>query len=139
MASDKSQIPGLALVTAIAIGAYQLQTLPVPPFSIGEPARHPIDAMLIAIAIGVLIRNTVGLPARFVPGVRNAAQLAKTLAGDITLALLFRRIATLELDVPVGTVDEWRWTGPTADFAAVCERLNAPRLLSRARALAVNR
>jgi 5'-3' exonuclease len=74
-----------------------------------------------------------------VPGVRNAAQLAKTLAGDMKQALLFRRIATLELDVPVGTVDDWRWTGPTADFAAVCERLNAPRLLPRARALAVNR
>jgi 5'-3' exonuclease len=74
-----------------------------------------------------------------VHGVRNAAQLAKTLASDMKLALLFRRIATLELDVPVGAVDDWRWSGPTADFAAVCERLNAPRLLPRARALAVNR
>src|SRR5678815_165749 len=79
MASDKSQIPGLALATAIAIAAYQLQTLPVPPFSIGEPARHPLDAMLIAIAIGVLIRNTVGLPARFVPGVRKAVVSVVTL------------------------------------------------------------
>jgi 5'-3' exonuclease len=74
-----------------------------------------------------------------VPGVRNAAQLAKTLAGDMKLALLFRRIATVELDVPVSAVDEWRWTGPTPSFADMCERLNAPRLLPRARALAVNR
>ncbi|HEY0481653.1 MAG TPA: putative sulfate exporter family transporter [Kofleriaceae bacterium] len=79
MASHKSQIPGLALALAIAIAAYQLQTLPVPPFSIGEPARHPIDAMLIAIAIGILIRNTVGLPARFVPGVRRAVLSIVTL------------------------------------------------------------
>jgi 5'-3' exonuclease len=74
-----------------------------------------------------------------VPGVRNAAQLAKTLSGDMQLALLFRRIATLELDVPVGGVDEWQWAGPTAAFAGMCERLNAPRLLARARALAGNR
>jgi 5'-3' exonuclease len=74
-----------------------------------------------------------------VPAMRNAAQLAKTLAGDMKRALLFRRIATLELDVPVGVVDEWRWTGPTPSFVEMCERLNAPRLLPRARALAVNR
>ena len=79
MVSHKSPIPGLALTLAIAIAAYQLQTLPVPPFSIGEPARHPIDAMLIAIALGVLIRNTVGLPEWFVPGVRKAVLSIVTL------------------------------------------------------------
>src|SRR6516225_10534524 len=42
-----------------------------------------------------------------VPGLRNAAVLAKTLAEERELAVLFRRIATTELDVPVGTVDEW--------------------------------
>ena len=44
---------------------------------------------------------------------RSAATLAKTLADEMDLALLFRRIATVELDVPVGAVDDWRWTGPT--------------------------
>lgn len=53
---------GLALTFAIAIGAYQLHTL----------SNSLIDAMLIAIVIGMLIRNTIGLPARFVPGVRYA-------------------------------------------------------------------
>ena len=32
---------------------------------------------------------------------------------DFELALLFRRIATVETDVDVGAVDEWAWTGPT--------------------------
>jgi uncharacterized integral membrane protein (TIGR00698 family) len=79
MASERSIVPGLALTTAIAVAAYQLQALPVPPFSVGEPARHPIDAMLIAIAIGVLMRNTIGLPATFVPGVRKAVMSIVTL------------------------------------------------------------
>jgi 5'-3' exonuclease len=74
-----------------------------------------------------------------VGGVRSAATLAKTLADEMDLALLFRRIATVELDVPVGTVDEWRWTGPTDAFAAMCQRLDAPRLVSRARSIAANR
>lgn len=63
---------GLGLATAIAAAAYQLHQLPAAPFSIGEPARHPIDAMLIAIAIGMVVRNTIGLPAWFAPGVKYA-------------------------------------------------------------------
>src|SRR6185503_14952411 len=51
---------------------YQLYQAPLPPFSIGTPARHPIDAMLIAIVIGMLIRNTVGVPPRFAAGIRYA-------------------------------------------------------------------
>jgi uncharacterized integral membrane protein (TIGR00698 family) len=63
---------GLLLTLAIALAAYRLHVLPVAPFSIGDPARHPIDAMLIAIVIGMLIRNTLGLSARFMPGVKYA-------------------------------------------------------------------
>jgi 5'-3' exonuclease len=74
-----------------------------------------------------------------VPGLRNAAVLAKTLSEERELAVLFRRIATTELDVPVGTVDEWEWKGPTDAFADICERINAPNLVKRATALAANR
>ena len=63
---------GLALATAIAIIAYQLHQVPIPPFSIGTPARHPIDAMLIAIVMGIVIRNTIGMSPRFAAGVRFA-------------------------------------------------------------------
>lgn len=64
--------PGLLLATLLAIAAYLIQTLPVPPFSIGDPVRHPVDAMLIAIALGMIVRNTIGLPASLVPGVKTA-------------------------------------------------------------------
>ena len=74
-----------------------------------------------------------------VPGLRSAANLAKTLADQMDLALLFRRIATVEVDVPVGAVDDWRWIGPTDAFPDLCRRIDAPNLVSRARGLSVNR
>jgi 5'-3' exonuclease len=41
-----------------------------------------------------------------------------------TLALLFKKLATLRTDASLFvSVDELHWRGPTADFAAVCERL----------------
>jgi 5'-3' exonuclease len=70
------------------------------------------------------------------PGLRGVEKLAVTLRDQLELALLFRRIATIEVDVPVGEVDDWRWTGPTEGFAAVAERLGAPHLAERAQRLA---
>jgi len=70
------------------------------------------------------------------PALRGAEKLAVTLRDNLELALLFRRIATVEVDVPVGEVDEWHWTGPTNDFAAVCDQLGAPHLVERAQRLA---
>ena len=52
------------------------------------------------------------------PALRGAEKLAVTLRDNFELALLFRRIATIEVDVPVGTVDDWQWKGPTKGFAA---------------------
>jgi 5'-3' exonuclease len=72
-------------------------------------------------------------------GVRGAEKLAQTLRDRMGDALLFRRIATVVTDVEVGAVDDWRWTGPTADFAAVAERLGAANLLGRAQRLAAGR
>jgi uncharacterized integral membrane protein (TIGR00698 family) len=68
--ASRSVIPGLALVTAIAVLALRIHELPFAPFSIGDPARHPIDAMLIAIVIGMLVRNTIGLPVWLAHGVK---------------------------------------------------------------------
>jgi 5'-3' exonuclease len=48
-------------------------------------------------------------------------------------ALLFKRLATLRTDAPLfADVDELRWRGPTAAFAAWTERMDEPRLLERA-------
>lgn len=65
--------------------------------------------------------------------VRGAAQLAATLAEYRPQADLFKTLATLRLDAPVfASVDVIRWTGPRADFAAVCRRLGATTLAERA-------
>ena len=72
--------------------------------------------------------------------VRGAGKLAATLQADLELALLFRRIATIELDAPtVEDVDELRWTGPRPELVALCDRLDAPGLVARAVALAERR
>jgi hypothetical protein len=70
-----------------------------------------------------------------VAGLRGAAKLSKALQDNMELAVLFRIIATVDRDVPVGTVDDWLWRGPSDDFAAMCDRLGVPGLAQRASAL----
>ncbi len=72
-------------------------------------------------------------------GVRSAAKLNSTLRENFGLALLFRRVATVETDADVGTVDEWRWTGPEPGFAAIAAKLGDDRLAHRAEKLAAGR
>jgi 5'-3' exonuclease len=67
-----------------------------------------------------------------VPGLRGAARLSATLQEQMELAVLFRIIATVDREVPVGTVDDWEWIAPTPEFPAVCERLGVPGLAERA-------
>lgn len=74
-----------------------------------------------------------------VPGLRGAPKLAATLAENRELAVLFRRIATVDTSVDVGSVDDWRWSGPTDRFADVADQLGAPELWRRAEALAARR
>ena len=46
---------------------------------------------------------------------------------------MFRKLATLRLDVPVfDSVEELRWRGPTPGFGKFCDRLKAPKLVERA-------
>ena len=75
-------------------------------------------------------------PGQWDVSVRGAAKLAATLSQEFELALLFRRIATLELDVEVGRVDDWLWSGPSPDLATFAAELDAPDILARARKLA---
>jgi 5'-3' exonuclease len=67
-----------------------------------------------------------------VPGLRGAAKLSATLQAQLADALLFRRIATVDTDIDVGSVDDWRWYGPTDAFAEVADRLDAPDLVAYA-------
>ena len=65
--------------------------------------------------------------------VRGAAKLAATLAQDFELALLFRRIATIETDAPVSaSVDEMCWRGAGPEFGELAAALDAPGLAERA-------
>jgi 5'-3' exonuclease len=55
----------------------------------------------------------------------NAAGLSSTLTRDRDLALLFRDLATLRTDIPLfESVDELKWSGPTATFAELGARLD---------------
>jgi 5'-3' exonuclease len=74
-----------------------------------------------------------------VPGLRGAPKLAATLQAQFADAVLFRRIATVERDVNVGTVASWRWEGPRPGAAAVADRYGARRAYSRAVTLAAAR
>ena len=71
--------------------------------------------------------------------VRGAAKLAATLPAQRADAELFKELATVRTDAAVGSVDDWRWTGPTDDFPAWCERFGWPRLAEDAAALAAAR
>lgn len=71
-----------------------------------------------------------------VPNLRGAAKLATSLAENRDLAALFLTIATIVTTVPVGSVDEWKWSGPTTDFDDFCRDLGVPRLAERVAKLA---
>ncbi|WCO67375.1 5'-3' exonuclease H3TH domain-containing protein [Iamia majanohamensis] len=76
-------------------------------------------------------------PAAWHVKVRSAAALADTLAENMADALLFRRLATLEVDAPVpGDVDALRWRGPAEGAEALCASIDADGLARRAAALA---
>ena len=62
---------------------------------------------------------------------RGAEKLAKTLRENREQAALFRTLATLVQDVPVGSVDSWKWTGVTPAFADLLKEFGATHLLDR--------
>lgn len=67
--------PGYALSILIAGLAYVLHELPVAPFTIlgeGGVVRHPIGPAIIAVLVGLLIRNTIAFPDIFKAGCKSA-------------------------------------------------------------------
>jgi 5'-3' exonuclease len=72
--------------------------------------------------------------------VRSAAKLAETLREQFDMALLFRKIATVDESAPtIKDVEELRWSGPRKDFAQWAEVIVAPKLVERAKSLAASR
>jgi 5'-3' exonuclease len=72
-------------------------------------------------------------PKAWPASVRQADVLAATLARDMELALLYRKLATLIDDVPlVEALDDLAWRGvPAAAFASWCDRVGARTLRDR--------
>ena len=71
---------------------------------------------------------------------RGTERLAATLVEQWERALLFRRLATLRADAPIGVdVDALSWKGPRAEFADWARRCGAPALHERAVKLASQR
>jgi 5'-3' exonuclease len=67
--------------------------------------------------------------------VRGAEKLARTLREHRADAELFRILATLVDTVEVGTVDEWKWSGPRPEFAQLTTEWGVPKLGERAASL----
>ena len=61
-------MPGVILTAIIAVIAFYIHTLPFAPFTID--GRHPVDALLVAILLGVLVRNTVSVSTGLRTGVQ---------------------------------------------------------------------
>lgn len=66
------------------------------------------------------------------PSLRGGDRLAAALQAQMHDALLFRLIATVVTDIDVGVVDDWRWRGPTQEFAEFASAIGAPQLHERA-------
>jgi len=79
-------------------------------------------------------------PGQWKVTVRGAPKLAATLAAGREAAELFLELATLRIDRSLlDSVGALAWTGPTDGFPLMAERVGAPHLADRARALAHRR
>jgi 5'-3' exonuclease len=105
----------------------------------GLPGWGPKSAAAVLARYGRL-EQVPAAAAAWAVSVRGAERLAATLAAERERALLFRTLATLRPDAPIGVdVDGLRWTGPRPGFTAWAGRLAAPALHERAATLAARR
>ncbi|HWE23023.1 MAG TPA: 5'-3' exonuclease H3TH domain-containing protein [Myxococcales bacterium] len=66
------------------------------------------------------------------PAVRQAPRLAATLEAHRDDALLYRKLATLRTDAPIGTLDETEFRGvPRERFLAFCDAIGTTELRDR--------
>ena len=65
-------LPGLGLTTLLALLAIELHQLPFAPFTVGE--RHPIDALLVAIVLGMAVRNLLPIGSRLGVGIKYSVK-----------------------------------------------------------------
>jgi 5'-3' exonuclease len=105
----------------------------------GLPGWGPTSTAALLARYG-RIEHIPRLAAEWDVPVRGSTRLATTLVEQRERALLFRTLATLREDAPIGAdVDALRWAGPRPDFSAWSERLGTPSLHDRASRLAAAR
>jgi 5'-3' exonuclease len=101
----------------------------------GLPGWGPKSASTVLARFG-RIEDVPAADSEWGVRLRGADRLAKTLDEQRDLALLFKKLATLQSDVPlIEDLEELRWRGPGRGFPDLCETLQAPDLASRATAL----
>jgi 5'-3' exonuclease len=110
----------------------------------GVRAKFGVDPELIPDYLALVGDAADGYPGIAGIGPKGAAALLtrygaieqfppEVLGDRQRLALLFKTLATLRTDAALfANVDELTWRGPTAEFPAVCNRLDAPELVARA-------
>lgn len=110
----------------------------------GVRAKFGVEPELIPDYLALVGDASDGYPGIKGIGAKGAASLLarygkiedfpdEALGEQRALALLFKKLATLRTDATLyDSVDELAWKGPSADFAAVCERLNLPNIYARA-------
>ncbi|HEY1881663.1 MAG TPA: 5'-3' exonuclease H3TH domain-containing protein [Candidatus Cybelea sp.] len=109
----------------------------------GVRAKFGVDPELIPDYLALVGDAADGFPGIAGIGPKGAAALLtrfgaielfppQELGDRRALAVLFKGLATLRSDAKLFTnVDELEWRGPSAEFPAVCERLDAADLLAR--------
>jgi uncharacterized integral membrane protein (TIGR00698 family) len=77
---------GYLLPAAVAVLAYGIHYLPIPPFRVisGSGTRYPVSAAIIAMVAGLLVRNLLSLPGAFVEGAKGLAR--RVIPATIVLA-----------------------------------------------------
>jgi 5'-3' exonuclease len=110
----------------------------------GVRAKFGVDPELIPDYLALVGDSADGFPGIAGIGPKGAVALLtrygrledfppQALGERLERALLFKKLATLRSDASLfADVDELRWHGPQAEFSAYCERIDAPRLASRA-------
>lgn len=105
--SEGTKLPGLFIAVAIAVAAYAASRIPIPPFTLAD-GTHPLDPVLLAIALGLAARQVWVPGARFTPGVRFAAKrllpVAIVLLGAKLDFLDIMRVSGVALAINVGCV-----------------------------------
>lgn len=77
--------PGYVITSIVAVAAYAIHFLPMAPFSVltETGVRYPVSAAIIAILVGLLLRNTLPLPDSIKAGCKS------TVKKVIPLAIVF--------------------------------------------------